>query len=323
MSNSQVDWELKGTIWPIVREGVCLLESLRLCLAIKQYNDVTFWDFVKGSNVFNNCFFHIVERRHTYTFCLIHFDRLRLNWLELQLNEIWWHISFIKQRTIMRNEWSLTLSDERTSRLIQLARGMFLRRFKIWRNDKDDSYMISNRTYPTKKIAKMEIPSSLDRNFLSNDYVIALAKSSNDIDSILLHEDTPFRTVKYISYEYCCHSLQVVDLVQTGSPFFDWSPQPYVHEQIEWINSMSTYFFIANIILQLTWLEIVAWVELVGRNDAYGSYQVIALDSNSHQASTVAQIPTCEPVSTIDRSAVLRTGSSSTVDKRHKPSHFS
>lgn len=169
----------------------------------------------------------------------------------------------------------------------------------------------------------MEIPSSLGRNFPTNDYVITPAGPPDGIDSILLHQETPFRTVKYISYGDRCHPLQAVDLVQTGSPSSDWGPQPYVHGQIEWINSVSTYSFIASIILQLTWLGIVAWVELVGRNSAYGPYQAIALDSNSHQAPTAAQIPTCGPVSTVDRSAVLRTGPSSTVGKRHKPPHFS
>jgi len=132
----------------------------------------------------------------------------------------------------MRNEWSLTLSGERTPRLTQPARGMFLRRSKVWRNGRDGSYMISDRTYPTKKVAELEIPSSLGRNFPSNDYVIALAGPPDGIDSILVHEDTPFRTVKYISYGYRCHPLQAVDLVQNWISILQFgstAPCPRTH----------------------------------------------------------------------------------------------
>jgi hypothetical protein len=81
----------------------------------------------------------------------------------------------------MRNEWSLTLSGERTPRLTQPARGMFLRRSKVWRNGRDGSYkwwrswisIISDRAYPRKNRVELEIPSFLGRNFPSNDYVIA------------------------------------------------------------------------------------------------------------------------------------------------------
>jgi len=102
----------------------------------------------------------------------------------------------------MRNEWSLTLSGERTPRFTQPARGMFLRRSKVWRNGRDGSYrwwrswtsMISDHIYPTKKGVELEIESSLGRNFPSNDYVIAPAGAPG-----------LFRTVS---------ALQAIDLVR-------------------------------------------------------------------------------------------------------------
>ncbi len=143
----------------------------------------------------------------------------------------------------MRNEWSLTLSGERTPRLTQPARGMFLRRSKVWRNGRDGSYMISDRIYPAKKVAELGIPSSVGRNFPSNDYVIALAGPPDGIDSILLHEDTPFRTVKYIKLRVPlsptpgCRPRSKLDL---HPPIGVHSP---MSTDIEWINSVSTYSF--------------------------------------------------------------------------------
>ena len=54
---------------------------------IVSYNEAIFENFVRESNIFDNSFRHIVKRRHTYTFCLINFDRLRLinqncHWIE-------------------------------------------------------------------------------------------------------------------------------------------------------------------------------------------------------------------------------------------------
>ncbi len=150
----------------------------------------------------------------------------------------------------MRNGWSLTLSGKRTPRSTQLARGMFLRRSKVWRNGRDGSYTISDRTYPTKKVAELEIPSSLGRNLPSNDYVIALAGPPDGIDSVLLHEDTHFRTV-YISYGYRCHPLQAVDLVQDWISILQFgstAPCPRTHRMDQ----------LTLLVLELTWLGIAA-----------------------------------------------------------------
>ena len=93
----------------------------------------------------------------------------------------------------MRNEWSLTLSGERTPRFTQPARGMLLRRSKVWRNGRDGPYrrwqswtsMNPDFMYPTKKGVELGILSSLGRNFPPNDYVIAPAGPP---------EDSPFGT---------------------------------------------------------------------------------------------------------------------------------